>query len=80
MIQLFQGEGTFVIGLGITQIVDVIASELVKEVEGNAVIIVRMMALGVDVVIVVVFVLFGCREDARPWRLLLAWSCTSLTG
>ena len=59
VILLFSGEWSFVIGLGATQVVDGIASVVVEEAEADMVMIVRIVALCLDVFIALVFVLFG---------------------
>jgi hypothetical protein len=59
VIILFNGEWSFIIGLGATQVVDGIASVVAEEAEGNSLLLVRAVALVLDVFIALVFVLFG---------------------
>jgi hypothetical protein len=72
LIILFKGEWSFVIGLGATQIVDGIASVVIEDIEANAVTIVRIVTLGLDTLIALVFVLFGWLARKRMgWAFIL---------
>jgi hypothetical protein len=69
---LFNGEWSFVVGLGATQIIDGIASVVVEDVEPNVVTIVRVVTLGLDILIALVFVLFGWLARKRMgWAFIL---------
>jgi hypothetical protein len=72
LIILFNGEWSFVVGLGATQIIDGIASVVVEDVEPNVVTIVRVVTLGLDILIALVFVLFGWLARKRMgWAFIL---------
>jgi hypothetical protein len=72
LIILFSGEWSFVVGLGATQIVDGIASVVAEDVEPNMVMIVRIVGLALDVMIALVFVLFGWLARKRMgWAFIL---------
>lgn len=72
LIILFNGEWSFVVGLGATQIVDGIASVVAEETEPSAVMIVRTVALVLDIGIACVFVLFGWLARKRMgWAFIL---------
>ena len=72
LIVVFNGEWSFVVGLGATQIVDGIASVVAADVEPNAVMIVRIVALALNVAIAAVFALFGWLARKRMgWAFIL---------
>lgn len=59
LVQLFQGEWGFVIGLGITQAFDGFAASFSEGVEPNIALIIRGFALVMDILVALVFVFFG---------------------
>jgi len=68
----FRGEGGFVVGLGVTQLIDIIAAEIVKETDGGTGTIVTAIALVLDLIVASVFVLFGILANKRMgWAFLL---------
>ncbi len=72
LIILFNGEWSFVVGLGATQVVDGIAYAAAEELDANAVTIVRGVALALDVLIALVFVGFGWLARKRMgWAFVL---------
>ena len=72
LIILFNGEWSFVVGLGATQVVDGIAYAVVEDLEANAVTIVRVIALALDVLIALVFVGFGwLARKGMGWAFVL---------
>lgn len=59
LIVVFGGQWSFVVGLGVTQIVDGVSAAAVEGAEANTVLIVRIVALVLDAGVALVFVLFG---------------------
>lgn len=79
-IYLFGGTITFVIGLGVTQIVDGLMSGLVKQL-GDGWSLLRLVGVAIDVVIAGVFILFGFFGRKRiRWPIILGLVLYILDG
>jgi hypothetical protein len=65
VINFFEGSLSFLVGLGVTQVVDAIAFIIAEELTGSGVLIVKLIALGFDVTIAAMFVLAGFLAKKR---------------
>ena len=72
VIQMFDSDRSFVVGLGITQVFDAIASLAAKEAGPGAGTVLRGIAFALDVCVAGVFALFGWQAGKRRrWAFLL---------
>ncbi len=72
VIYLTGGSITFVVGLGITQVIDVVASMIAEEASAGSATILHAIALFLDFVIAGVFVLFGVLGRRRiKWAIVV---------
>ncbi len=72
VIYLTGGSITFVVGLGITQVIDVVASVIAEEASAGSATILHAIALFLDFVIAGVFVLFGVLGRRRiKWAIVV---------
>jgi hypothetical protein len=81
VIQLFGSDWNFVVGLGVTQIVDAIATAFTAEASSTVSAVVKGFAFGVDVVIAGVFALFAWLGGRRHgWALVVGMVLYALDG
>jgi hypothetical protein len=74
------GKWNFLIGLGITQLIDGISIIIAKEVGPNAGMVIRAIALGVNVIIAGIFVLFGILAKRYKWGFIVGMIVYALDG
>lgn len=78
--QLFGAQWGFVLGLGVTQIIDAIAASIAQEAEGAAT-AVKLVAFGLDVVIAGFFVALGVLANRRcGWSFYVGMAIYFLDG
>ena len=71
VIQMFDSDRSFVVGLGITQVLDAVASLAAKEVGSGAGTVLRAIAFALDLCVAGVFALFGWQAGKRRrWAFL----------
>lgn len=71
-IQLFGSDRSFIVGLGITQVFDAVATGATQETEGTVRAVVKAMALGLDLLVAGFFVLLGWQAGKRrAWAFVL---------
>ncbi len=81
LIWLFGGRVTFLIGLGITQVVDGIVQVMAANVQQDIALIVRMVGFVVNVGIAVLFVVFGIFANRhRKWAFIVGIVLYALDG
>lgn len=81
LVWLFGARGTFLIGLGITQLVDGIVQAVVANVQQDIALVVRMVGLVVNVGIAVLFVVFGLlAKQRRRWAFIVGMALYALDG
>lgn len=77
VILLTGGSWNFVIGLGLTQIVDAVAQISAKSLGPDTGLIVKIVGLAIDIAIASVFALFGfLAKKGYPGASWSGWSCT----
>jgi hypothetical protein len=75
------GEWSFVIGLGITQFVDAVAAVVAMEVGADAVLLTKGLAIGADLLVAGLFVLFGVfARRRRSWAFVVGMGLYALDG
>lgn len=80
VIQLLGSDRSFIVGLGITQVFDALASGAAEE-AGSAGSVVRGVALWLDVVVAGMFVLFGWQANKRRvWAFVIGMALYALDG
>lgn len=81
LILLARGNVSFVIGLGVTQILDGIAGAFAQEIGGRAAHVIKGIGLAADVVVALVFVLIGRFANKRcGWAFVLGMIIYALDG
>ena len=65
LVAVFEGEWGFIIGLGITQLVDGLALAIAAEASGSAATIIKFVAFVFDVFVAMIFVMFGWMARKR---------------
>ena len=79
--QLMQAEWSFVIGLGVTQIVDFLALQVAAQAGASAAIVAKVIAIAVDVLVAGIFALFGyLAASGRKWGYVLGMILYGLDG
>ena len=72
LVVVFEGEWSFIIGLGITQIVDAIAMVIADEASGSAATIIKFVAFAFNAFVALLFVMFGWFARKRQsWAFLV---------
>jgi len=80
VISLFQGGWGFIFGLGVTQVVDAVASAILEE-QGDGAGLIRIIALGASVFVAGFFVLFGwLANQGLGWAFLVGMVLYALDG
>jgi hypothetical protein len=80
-IQLFGSDRTFIIGLGITQAFDGLASGVVKDSDGSVAAVVRAIAFVLDLLVAGAFVLLAwLAGKRRAWAFVLGMVLYALDG
>lgn len=80
-IVLFGGQWNFIVGLGVTQIIDAIASVAAQELGSSASTIARAVAFTGDLMVAGVFVLFGVFANKRhAWAFIVGMVLYALDG
>jgi hypothetical protein len=81
VVQLMGSDRSFIIGLGITQVVDAIATGATAGRAGADTVVVRGMALAIDLLVAGVFVLFGVQASRRrAWAFMVGMLLYALDG
>lgn len=81
IIDLMGGRWTFLIGLGITQLIDGISVAIAEEIGANWVMIVKIIAFVVDMGIAGIFVVFGILARRRhKWAFIIGMVLYALDG
>ncbi|MEN6408478.1 MAG: hypothetical protein ABFD44_02035 [Anaerolineaceae bacterium] len=80
IIFLFGGQVNFVIGLGITQVIDGISSVVAGELGAGAGTVVQIIAFLLDALVAGVFVLFGVLARRHKWSFIVGMIVYALDG
>jgi hypothetical protein len=80
IIFLAGGNFYFVIGLGISQLIDGIAVAVAGQTGQNAGLLIKMVAFGLDILIAIVFVLFGFFARRHKWIYVVGMIIYALDG
>lgn len=82
VIQMMGSDRSFIVGLGITQVVDAIAKGVAEGAGGGSIgTVLRVLGLGLDVVVVGVFVLFGWQAGKKHgWAFVVGMVLYGLDG
>jgi hypothetical protein len=64
-IQFFEGQWSFIVGLGVTQVIDGISAAVAEEAGGSTAMAIRGVALVLDLCVAGLFVLFGWLANHR---------------
>jgi hypothetical protein len=81
LILLFGGKWSFIIGLGITQMVDGIAGAIANDANARASLILKLVAFFVDLVVAGIFVLFGVfANKGYKWSFIIGMILYALDG
>ena len=81
MVLLFEGEWSFVIGLGITQIFDAVAMAVAEETFGEAAMTIILIAFALDVLVALFFALLGWLANTRhTWAFVVGMVLYALDG
>jgi len=74
------GRWNFLIGLGITQLIDGVSIGIAKELGPDAGIVIRIIAFAINVVVAGVFVLFGILAKRYKWGFIVGMIVYALDG
>jgi hypothetical protein len=81
LILLAGSDWSFLIGLGITQVIDALASALAEEIAPTSGLIIKVVAFALDLVVAGVFVLFGWLARKRlMWGFIVGMILYALDG
>ncbi len=81
VVLLLQGQWSFVIGLGITQIFDAVAMATAEETFGEAALTFKFIAFALDVLVALFFVLLGWLAKTRhTWAFVVGMVLYALDG
>ena len=80
VVLFFSGDWHFIVGLGITQVIDAIAMEITKDMTGGIAIL-KALAFGFDTAVALVFALFGFLANKRMgWAFVVGMVLYGLDG
>jgi hypothetical protein len=80
IIFLFGGQINFVIGLGITQVIDGISYGIAGELGANAGMVIQIIAFLLDALVAGVFILFGVLAKRHKWSFIVGMIVYALDG